>query len=630
MASIREDQQRSDQASTATRAALDRAVGFANALKQTTIYPSHHPRVRRGIEEFLAALAASATPYRLLLRDAEFAADGATFAAEHTALQWLADRYRDASLRMLEIEPRANVDVVLRLATFLREARRTGAAGAMKAWTGGADGVQLHAIVFEGRPDQPGDASSDLASTNGTVGGGGGSGPQLPAGVREALAAVRDSEAYQRHRAKIEQVARESLGNDHRDVDLLATIAHLLPAEIAHNPELVHDTVARVLEIVANEVDELTAGRRKVAGGRLLQRAIEVARSYFPSAVAQKPLARALPSGRPEDARITADLAALLAEYDEIPPDDRSLRDVLAASVHAALDRELLGVHLHLFAAGHDTAAAGEHTTRTLGRCAPSRPELLGAYLLAPNADRLPPARRLRFVQMLVDAGHRRVVAEHGYLDAELIVRGFPHSLAQAIAVFDGDARLPALLREALAMLARTLPGEIDGLLRTGLLKQATLLRALAAADSPEAHQLLLAAAASHALEARPVLLDCLRARQLPQPEALVLRTHPNAEMLPSAWLRALFSGCVRNRYDDALRAATGDLLIAALAPERDLAEAERLAIVDQLDELPRATAEPVLVGLTRGGWRQWSAKARAFRRAAKRTLQRLRARSHA
>lgn len=159
----------------------------------------------------------------------------------------------------------------------------------------------------------------------------------------------------------------------------------------------------------------------------------------------------------------------------------------------------------------------------------------------------------------------------------------------------------------------------------SGALAQPAVWRLLLAVDSAESHAVLQAAFATHALAARTELVPWLRTRQLPAPEATVLRVFPNPQSLPSAYVRSLHAACVRRRYDDALRQTTGALLRQALT-ELSLAFGDRLAAVDQLAAVPGPETERALERLARRGrFLQWGESARALRRRAAEALLRLR-----
>jgi hypothetical protein len=535
----------------------------------------------------------------------------------------LAERFRDAGVRGIEIAPTCSSEVMLQFAAFLREARRVESGGSSRAWPDDRVGLRVHPLVFEGsHRDQAPDAV-DAPVMASKVGQG------LPAPIAHALATISETPEYRAQIAKIEAAAAAAGHTAYGEVDPLTTIGGLLPAEIANDPEIVPAIVARILESFEAELNAMVAGNRKLVGGHLLQRAIEVARRYFPSSAPTRPVASVLPSGRPEDARIEADLSLLLDEHETLPPDDRNLVDLIAKSIGTGLGHEVLGVRLHLLAKDRERPRAAEHLTQLLRLHATERPDLLDSYLLARATEGMPQPRRLQLIHLLLDAGHGQLVRDRGYVDHDLVTRNFPDSLSLVVRVFAEDPRGCQLLRECLATLARTLSvNGVDAAVRSGVLKQPAVLQALLAAASEEAHSLLVAAANHHPREARPALLEYLRRQQLPESEALVLRIHGNVESLPSTYVRMLFVACIKKRFDDAMQKATGELLLQALHSASNLGHRDRLAIVDQLPTCPVQGVEPVLARLANEGrFLLWGA-ARALRRHARRALERLRNRT--
>ncbi len=601
-------------------AAAARVVTLATALKQTTIYPESHPRVVSGIETFLTPLRECGTTCTMLLRGDTFLVDGTRVSADQGATAWLAERLRENGLRGIEMTPFCTVAEMLQLAEILRRSRRMEK-GAVIAPELSTVNVRALPLVFTGHHSDVGaPADADDADWVDPAN-------ELPASVGDALRQIRDSAAYRDQLADLDRAATTAGEAGYRELDLLTTIGKVLPAEVANEPERIPEIVKRILDTIQAELQGVVSGNRKVRGGRLVLRALEIARSFFGSEPPAKPTERTLPSGRPEDARFAADLPALLREQATLPVEDRPLAELITDAIGPKLGHELLGVCLHTFAKTPSHTALMPRLTQLLRQHADERADLVDAYLKGREAEAMPPARRLRLIEALAEAGHAGLVRERGYIDQELVTRNFPESLRVVTKVFGGDAAGPAQLRAMLQTLARTLAvGGVETARRCGVLLEPGVLPALLAAGGPEAGALALAAADADPRGTRQPLVDHLRRQTLPEPASLVLRIHTSAETLPASYVRSLLTCFFQGRYDQAVRTATGELLREALASDRPLALPERLAAIDNLHLVPDPQTEQLLVGLARQGrFLKWGREARALRQRARKMLAEIR-----
>ncbi len=602
-----------------------RLVAFATALKQSAIYPPGHPRVRHGVAEALAPIAARGGG-TVLLRDGTFHVDGVAVAADQVALRWLAERLRELELRGLEITAQCTPDDVLAFAAVVRDARRTDPAA---AWPVDHPRLRALPLVFAGRHV---DGAADLAAAAaaaGTQGDETGAAPfaTLPPAVGAVLAAIGASDEYRAHVAAIERgaiAAGATSPTTRRDVELLETIGNLIPAEVAADPERINGLVQQILHDFAAEVRGLATRDGAGASPRLLRRAVDVARRFFPvSAPAQVTQQRA--SGRPEDARIVADLGALLRELDALPAERRDVSRLVADAMHSAVDHELLGIHLYVFTNGPEPAAnAVARLTELLRDHASERTDLLDCYLAPRERDGgAPSLRRCRLLGLLVDAGHLQLVRERRYVDQRLLAHNFPAALPLAARVLGTEPSGAAVLRAALAAWSRTLAaGGAEAAIASGVLRDPAVLRALLAAGGDEARMLVAAAANANARGTRAVLLEHLRARALPELAALVLRVHPSDDALPSRYVRSLWLACEQNRADPEVDAAGAELLVHALAAHTPVAHRDRVAAMSFLCLAPRDAAEALLRRLASAGrFTRWGRAARELRREAARAL---------
>lgn len=605
------------QESAATKAATARVAALATALKLTTIYPESHPRVAAGVEGFLAELKDASGPYTLLLRESTFHVGGERIAADQPATAWLAERFRDAGLRGVEIDPKCEAAEALQFAAFLRRARRAEPGGTSPA---ACTTPHLRALplVFSGYHSEDAAALAANATPLAEPGSG------LPPAVAAALATIRTSDSYRDQLARLDRAAAGDDGDGSlRDLDLLATIGKMIPAEIANNPEAIPGIVQSILDTVQSELHVLASGQRKIRGGRLLVRAVELARSFFGRASTATPATRVLPAGRPEDARFVADLDALLREYAALPVDDRPATALIEDSLGCSLGHELVGVCLHTLAKAPAAADASPRLLEALQRDAAARPDLLDAYLRGRGAEELTPLRRLQLIRWLTDAGHAELVRERGYVDQEMVTKNFPESFGVVVKVYGNDPQGVQFLRVALGTLARTLSfGGIDTAVRSGVLMEPGVAAALLATGGAEANALVLGALDANPRALRPLVVDHLRRQALPEPVAVLLRIHPNAESLPTQYVRNLFASFAQQRYEPAIRTATGELLREALIADRALAPADRLAAIDHLYLVPGAETQRLLARLagTRR-FRFWDRGARTLRRHASKAL---------
>lgn len=605
---------RENHAGTAATAAV-LVVALATALKLTTIYAAAHPRVLAAVEGLLALVRSSGATVTLLLKEQTFHVGREQVAASDARLLWLAARLRAATLRGVEIDLDCTTDEVLQFAAFVRERCRPGAATSELS----LPHLRALPLLFAGHHSEHAgaDANAVPEATPATA-----AGLALSPAVAGALADIRESPSYRDQVSRLAASSASTGDGDHRVVDLLQVIGKMLPAEIANDPEQIPQVVGRVLDVLESEMQDLADGKRTLRGGRLLLRAVAVARSFFGSAPPTKPAAPSMPTGRPEDANIAAKLENLLDEQDSLPRDDRPLGALLVHATGETLEHELLGVCLHLAADSGARRSTSARLTALLRDHARARIDLLDAHLAGAGAQRLGAAGRLHLLRLLADAGHGALARERRYVDDELISKGFPESLAVAASMLGSDPDSLLVLRRALAALTRTIAaGGASAAVRSGVLAEPAVLRSLLAAGGAEAERLLLAAHDGSSRATRAVFVEFLRQQALPAPVLLVLQIHPTADALTTNYVRELHTAFVQQRYGPALRTATDELLRNALELDR-LTAAERVAAIGHLHLVPDRATQLLLERLaTFGRFRPWDVGARAVRRAARKAL---------
>jgi hypothetical protein len=592
--------------------ARDRLVAFATALKQSTIYPVGHPRARQGIAEFVQQLANRARGYDLVLRDGAFHGDGEVMPAREVATRWLADRLRALGLRGLQLEAACTVDDVLEFAAQLRDTRRKQVGC---AWPTDHPRLRALPLVFAGEHDMR--AAADAAS------GGAGGFAALPAAVGTALLELRGSDTFQQRLRAIERAASTVGVSSEREVDLLQTIAQLLPEEVAREPQRVTECVQGIVDELTAELERLGARRDRLDAAQLIERATAVARRFFVGTSQQDASPRP-PSGRPEDEAIVADVPALMRELATLPQEAANAGRELTASVGRTLGHVALGVHLHLFAIGVTLGATPLATlVELLKKHAAERPQLLDCYLGGGTFSELPPAQRWRLIELLVEAGHAGLVHAQRYVDEALVTGHFPAGVVLAARVLAGDPAGAAVLRQSLAALAPQLAtGGVETLRASGALADAAVLRGLLAAGGPEAATLLQTAANANPRLVRNTLLAHLRARPQPDLATLVLRACPE-NALPLQYVRRLWLACDQGRPDATADAEGAELLLQAMRSDKPLPHADQLAALPWLHLARRRDeVEDLLVRIARAGrFTRWSREARELRRQARRAL---------
>ncbi|MBX3463006.1 MAG: hypothetical protein KF830_07535 [Planctomycetes bacterium] len=600
-------------------------------LQSLAIYPPGHPRVAAAAEDCMAALHAASRPARpvvLLAQADRVAVDGE--AVENTGR--LAERLRLAGLRGVALHRDCSPAALLAFAAALNGARRRcGTAPAEPPAAG--PGLEPLPLVFHGvHREVPEPEPADDWGL-------GAAGEALadPRGVRALVRTVADTpQIGDRLRAIAGQLGGEDPASD-REIDILATIADLLPIDVTTDSETVATAVVTVLTRLEQALPELLRRNARVKGAELLRVALGIARQYFPSdAAAQRPR-NAPPTGRPEDARITADLPLLLEELEHLPDahglclpraddfdEDRSI-----------VARRLGGIVLHSLA--HSTApgiaaAAVPRLRRTVPRILG---ELADCYLRPPTADRTPIGTDggTRVLEALVAAGHLELVKQQRYVDAAFVARGFPDALPVAARVLGTDADSRRLLREALAGLAPMLRlGGAAAAARTGVLHRPEVLATLVATGGAAAQHLLQQAAATTAADERQALLESCRRLLLPAPEAAALQAVRRADELPRDFLPLLLDAACRGDFDGPVRAASAAVLRQAVERlhQRDgHALADLLAAVEALALVPGPETRALLHQLaTNGRFTRFGKAQRALRRCARRILEQITAKA--
>ncbi|MBL8727787.1 MAG: hypothetical protein JNM25_05110 [Planctomycetes bacterium] len=602
--------------------------GLHVVLKNLAIYPPAHPRVATAAAAFVTTLhdrSVNAGRIVLQAKGEQVLVDGEP--ADDACR--LPERLRDASLRGVAFAPDCTQDDVLTFASALNRSRaRTGTTFA-SIWTQANPRIEPLPLVFAGvhsATDSPQEWTYEDAGSRVATDAASARRRDLP-GLQGVVVRLADSETIQGHLRSIELNACDPESTEEREIDLLTAIATLLPADVSKDPDEIASAVTQILVRVESSLAELVRKNARVKGAELLRVALDIARKYFHTDTPSHLPKAELPSGRPEDARIVADLPLLQQEVAELP-DGRTVclprAEDLAEDSHTVA-RRMCGIVLHSLANSPNpaiVAAAVPRLQKTVPRvlC-----ELLDRYLGARDAgSALPTAGSVRILETLLEAGHMDLIRKQRYIDAGFLGRGFPDTLAIAAKVLAGDATGRTTLRDGLATLGPVLEmGGAVAAARTGVLYQPNVTSALVRIGGDIANLLLQQAVTSASPGERQALFECARTLSLPAAEVAALRSVDHVDLLPRDYLPMLFAAATRNDFSGPLRAASGALLRRAVqtGAERRTHD-EMLLAIQTLALVPGQQTENLLQELcARGRFTRLGPKSRAVRRCARSTL---------
>lgn len=598
-------------------------------LKNLAIYPSLHPRVTESTAALVAALRRhSSNAARVVVQatgDSLRVGDDVV-----TEALRLPERFRAAGLRGVVFSPDATDDDVRSFADTLLRARAKAGKDFFRAWPTTNPRVEPLPLVYAGVHADDAAPTPWTHEDHAAVGPDDGSpeprgrGRLGVRGVVEHLAAQAD---VQRRLRAIELHACDPGEVGEREVDLLAAIADLLPADVCGDPDEVARAVTQVLSRVERSLAELVRRNARVAGGELLRTALEVARRYFQTGSSTPTPSQDLPTGRPEDAGIVADLALLLQELERLPEADGLClppADAFDAGA-AAVAQRVCGIVLHALV-GFDHPGVAAAARSRLGAIAPQvlRPQLDRYLARDGSAPPVPANGAVRILEALLDAGHLKLVRERGYVDAAFVARGFPHALPLAARVLGTDAPGRRQLRDALQALRPVLQlGGAEAAVRAGVLRQPVVVTALVATGGDVALSLLQQAAIQADDDERRRLLDGARALELPPPEAAALAAVGETDRIPPDYLPLVFAAAARGEFTGPVRAASGAILRdAARRAVATLPQLARLRAVEALLLVPGVETRALLEELARHGrFLHLGSDSRALRACARRAL---------
>ena len=607
-------------------------TALVTALKNIAIYPASHPRVTNAAAEFVASLQRHCGERRgclLVSRGDVLLLDDVRLPLEGAMLTWITARFREAGLRGVEITADCATEDVLHFATVLNQSRARTGTTFCDAWKAPNKRLVPLPLVFQGHHDanatvEEAEQKNATVATDYLTEKG-----RADARIRAVIDRLAATEPVQARLRSIARHSRDELDGG-KKLDLYEVIAELLPADVSNDTATIEEVVQKILARVDESISELVRRKARVKGADLLRKAMGVARRYFHTSAPQQTKPTGLPSGRPEDDKIVADLQLLLAEVDALP-DASDLRLPTAAetaSTSAAVGHELFGICLHGVANSTDPGAVAkfeERLRKARAGLVAEISDVLAAYA-GPKSDPSAAgmATRTKVLNALVETGHSELIRERGFVDATFIARGFPETLPIAARALGNDERGRTILREGLEQLAGLLQAGGTGAAEAaGVLADPNVVKVLAATGGNVASQLLLQAATKATPPIRAVLRDHLCTRDLPVTESVVLHLHTEAEALPRDYLQSLLRAVSTGRFDASVRTASAALLRRrAMLDDKDLSHEDRLLTIQQLVHVPGPETESLLRELAREGrFLRLGAKARAVRRIARETL---------
>ena len=607
------------------------AVVFASAVKNLTIYPATHPRVRARADEFTQAFAASRQDrVELIVIGDALAIDGEAIPSNDPSLAWLASRCRLAGMRGVGLARGCTAEEVVTFATALIACRPGSGQNLCDSWRHPDAKVAPLALIVEehhkaGGQLRPGELPPRATGTAPLS--------TLGKGLSDKLAEVAQRPAVRELLRTIESAGERAVGaplqfadgEPREAVDLIGIIGELLPVDAPTSADDLAATVETILGDVRDHVAELMRDDARVRGADLLRGAIGIARGYFRRSAPTVKKTDLLPAGRPEDARITADREALLAEYRALP-DLPQLRLPPASAFETqapATGRELLGIYLH----GLSQDSTEQHRrTRVeliarLVDTAEGAAAILDTYL-GRKATALTMPVRLELLLALADQGLGSLLRERHYLTQELLVAGFPDSLPLAARVLSEAPDDLALMRRVLTALKPQLSsGGADAAEAAGCLRDPSLV-ALLTHVGGKLGTLLLGHCTANDDASHAALRAFALRLSLPPAEALALRLC-DAERVPLTYVRRILRAHGLDSYDPTVRQTSASLLRDHVADGRPrLALPAMLEGITALRFVPDAETLRLLRRLARAGrFIDFTHGARAVRRCAKDTL---------
>lgn len=594
--------------------------------RNASIYAPEHPRVQGAVAAVLGHFGYAATTDRsVLVREGKLLLCGASFELDDDDAAVLVARLREVGLRGFELTPEATPNDLVEFLQTARRQRHRGASELVAKWPADHGRLRALPLVFEG--DFQADVAGGKPATGTTprprAARAPATPPPLPPAVRTALQQLVADPETQARLASMAELTHEDGEARTTTLPLLERLGQLLPADVGHDVAAIATTVRTILARVERDLGEVVRRGARVRGSDLMRQALTLARTVFGTSATPANHGDALPSGRPEDEAITADVDLLLGEFAELPDDERSFPSSIGAEQDLATARELFGICLHLVA--HDRRAGGRAGARhRLAQLLSRHGETLRAewepYVAAGNGGKGRDAERRAVLQAMLDADAAALQPLRPHLDAAFFAATFPDSLGGCVRALGGDEAGRTTLRQGLALVGPILQlGGVAAAERCGCLGDERVVATLLELDTPEVRELLPAMGRQANAASQQRLLQFARSLELAPAVRAVLGSVADAAALPPTFLARLFAAWTKQRGTPLLAGECAELLLANA--QQCLANHDHqglLAAIPRLVHSPLPETRALLLQLrSRGRWTRWDRTSRAIRRCA-------------
>jgi hypothetical protein len=616
---------------------------FATMWRNARIYAPSHPRVSSAIEVALTQLASlriAEGSVLLQVRDRALWIGNASLPLDDPDAVPLIERLRDVGLRGFEFGPICAAGDLLAMLDHLQHKRGRSHEQLFASWPIDQNNLRPLQLIYDGHFD------ANPGSGGGGTGAGPGSGsgrppvaptataPQrpsrpspVPPHVQQALERLSADATVQARLRAVDVLTKADTDDATIRVDVLERIGTLLPADVGADSASIEGVVKLILERLERDLAEVVRLGARVRGGGLLRLALDVARQFFRTSATPSAPRPGLPSGRPEDDKITADVDLLLAELEDIPPGGAL---VLPKASDLVTAREVLGAFLHTLIHGHLESGA-ERLVTMLRKLFADHGERLGTvldpYLRVDRKDAIKEPIRLQILEALVEIGGPALPCARRYIDAQFLAAHFPERLPLCARALGGDQAGREVLRQGLEKLAPMLAfGGLEAAERARVLTDPAVAGTLLAIDGPVVRQLLPVMARQATGPALEQLLAFVRTLPL-LPATLATLDVASATQLPDGHLPRLLTNFLSRRPgqtidQESIAILNGNVLRAEAGPVEPL-----LRAIDALRHAGGPTTIGLLQRLARHRrLRFWDRRARLVRERAAHILLLLRA----
>ena len=597
--------------------------------RNASIYAPEHPRVQGAVTAVLGHFAhAALTDRSMLVRDGKLYLCGSPFDLDDDDAAVLVTRLREVGLRGLELTPEATANDLVEFLQTARRQRHRGAGELLAKWP--TDHARLRALplVFEGEFLAEG-ASNRAASAQAPA-----RARRAPAGPAPLPPAVRTAlqqlAADPETQARLSAMAELTQANDDErttTLPLLQRLGQLLPADVGSDANAIAATVRTILARVERDLGEVVRRGARVRGSDLMRQALTLARTVFGTSAAPARHGDALPTGRPEDEAITADVDLLLGEFEALPAEERGFPHGLGAQHDVVTAREQFGICLHLVAQARGSGprtGAHRRLAQLMSQHGASLQAAWEPYLGGGNGGKGREAERRAVLQAMLDASAEALQPLRPHFDAAFFAATFPDSLAGCVRALGGDDAGRAVLRQGLALVGPMLQlGGVAAAERSGSLADEWVVATLLELNTPEVRDLLPAMGRQANAAGQQLLLQFARNLDLAPAVRSVLATAADAAALPPTFLARLFAAWTKQRNTPLLAGECAELLLANA--QQCLAHHDlqgMLAAIPPLVHSPLPETRALLLQLgKRGRWTRWDRTSRAIRRLAREAL---------